>query len=283
MYKLLTNCAGVWIFVTVLANGLALGDLHSDPDTGKWVEDGFDVRVYAQLPDHVGRFAFARGGSFGTDLYVTSRYGKIYKVTSDGGVTLFGTAPDDLFGITFSDPASDFGDYMYLGSGDGYWGGNRTIYRMDSSGSAEVFFDGSNFLGGTANAINFAPEGGPFASYLYTQDDNPNRVYRIDSSGIATQFGGDIPLAFDFIFDQWGRFEGNLFVIQSEKSEHGSGSDNIWRVEPDGTTTMFLPDASQVHNGGGDITPPGSAFGGDIYYIDNHWYHSGDVYRVPPD
>jgi hypothetical protein len=251
----------------------------------KIVDEGFVVNTYAQLPDRIIRMAFGNGGEFGNDLYVVANKGKIYRVTSDGKVDLIATAPDDIAGITFSNPNTEFGDYMYLGSGDGYWSGNKKIYRMDSDGNIEEFFSGSNFIGGTANTINFAPLTSPFSGYLYSQDDNPNRIYKIDSSGSFESFGGDIPFAIDFIFDQWGRFGNCLYVIQSEKSEHGSRADNIWKVQPDGTTTLFLPDALQVHNGGGDITPPISAFGGDIFYINNDWAYGsgGRIYRVTPD
>ena len=69
--------------------GSVLGALHNDPDTNKWIEDGFDVRLYAEMPDSekISRLAFGKGGSFGDDMYVATG-DKIYRVDSSGQVSL---------------------------------------------------------------------------------------------------------------------------------------------------------------------------------------------------
>lgn len=273
------------IGIVALAAGGASAGLHLDEDTGKWIEDGFDVCVYVDTPNPVGHLTFGRGGAFGTDLYYAS-YEEVHRVDASGQVSLFATLPANTFALAFPMVGSAFGEYLYAGSGDGYYGGDKSIYRIDPAGAVEVFVPGSHFGGGysTANAINFSHPDGPYGDHLWSQDCTLDRVLRFDPDGSSTPFGGGIPLAYDFMFDPYGHFGGDMFVSQSEKSEHGSGDDNIWRICPDEATTLFLPDAPGVHNGGGCITPPASVFGGDMIYIDNGWAWptGGTVYRVTP-
>lgn len=273
----------------VLAGSSAPAELRYDEDTGKYIEEGFDIGIFAQLPTGVGAgLAFGPGGSFGTYLYVSSydrssRSGLIYRVNSAGEASLFATVPTNIAGIAFPNPGSNFGDYMYLGSPDGYWSGNKTIYRMDASGNHEEFFAGSNFLGGTMNRISFPPPGSPYGEYLFTQDDALNQIYRIDSDGTATTFSSDIPLAEDFIFDTYGLFDNQLIVVNISKSEHGSYHDALFKVAPDGTRTTFLGNVIQ-QMGGGVITDPSTPFAGKLYLVENYWPSPPTgLYAVSPD
>ncbi len=269
--------------------GLAPGELHLDPDTGKYIADGFDISVYADLPWAVRRFAFAPGGAFGNDLYAIATSvswppseNKIYRVDSEGRETFVGDTPRTISGIAFPSEGSGFGEYVYLGSADSYWAGNRTIYRMDPSGAVEVFFDGSGFPGDTMNAINFAPPGSPYGNYLFTQDDSLDQIYKIDSAGSATPFSSGIHLAADFMFDVYGQFDNQLVVSNIEKSEHGSHYNTLYKVATDGSKTILLGD--EFHMGGGVITPPESPFGGRLYLVENDWPRQPtDVYAINPD
>jgi hypothetical protein len=287
--KNMWTIAMMWGVVTaIVMNSSARAQYHFDPDTGKEIKDGFDINIFAEIPGGwAAGFAFGLGGSFGTDLYVFSSNtrglgGRIYRINSAGELTLIGTSPSKSRGISFPYPGSDFDDYVYLGAGDWYWGGNKTIYRMDSSGNIEVFFDGSNFLGGTMNRIAFVPSGSPYGEYLFTQDDNPDQIYRIAPDGSATTFSSGIPLAVDFMFDTHGLFDNQLIVANIEKSEHGSHINALFKIAPDGSKTTLL--GNVFHMGGGVITPPSSPFGGKLYLIENYWPRPpSDLYAVSAD
>ena len=159
--KHVKSIVGLVFLVAMVTSGSVWGQLHVDPDTGISIQDGFDINVYAVLPEGTGvhGLAFAPGGSFGTDLYAVTRDSRLYRIDSAGQVEEFAHTPTRMYGIAFPNPGSDFGDYVYLGSGDGYYGGNMNIYRMDVDGNAEIFFPGSMFTGGTMNKVRFSPPG----------------------------------------------------------------------------------------------------------------------------
>ena len=150
--------AGMVIGIFFLLNNPVLGELHLDEDTGKWIKNGFDIKEYCHIPNTQGaiRMAFGKGSLFGTDLYVKTYPGHVYRVDATGQATLFGQVPTKPHGIAFPNIGSGFGDYIYIGSADGYYGGNKTIYRMDSSGGIDTFFAGSNFMGGTITRFRLA-------------------------------------------------------------------------------------------------------------------------------
>ena len=136
-----TNLFVLLAAIIVTAVSPAASQLHVDPDTGKEIADGFDIRVFAQVPGSVyGEMRFGPGGAFGNDLYVlggTEQPGNIYRVNSYGQVTQFATPPIQMSGMAFSNSGSSFGEYLYLGSGESYYAGNQSIYRMDSAGNVE--------------------------------------------------------------------------------------------------------------------------------------------------
>ena len=273
------------ILITVLAVGGLMGPavagLVSDPDTGKWIEEGFDIRVYAELPSDARRIAFGQGGAFGTDMY-TSVGGdrNVYRVDPGGNVTTVGQLPTGwgANGVALPHPGSGFGDYIYLGGGDSYYGDLKNIYRMDPSGNVEVFFPGSLILGQTMGAIAFSPPGSPYGNYLYCYDAGARQMYQIDANGIGRPFSSDVTgLGVDFLFDTYGQFGGKLALIT-----RGDSSNRIYLVETDGTKTAILSD--QFYQGGGDLTPPDSPFGGDLYLVENYWPAApNDIYAVAPD
>jgi hypothetical protein len=264
---------------------VGFAQLHLDADTGKWIKDGFDVSIFAQIPGSpwVNHLAFGKGGTFGNDMYTPAGDGNIYRIDSSGQVSVFASLPTTgLIGIDFPNLGSGFGDYIYVGSPDGYYGGNRNIYRVDGSGTATVFFDGTNFGGGTTNAIKFAPEGSPYGNYLFTQDDSSDQIYRIAPDGSATTFSSGIPLAIDFVFDTHGQFDNQLLAVNIEKGEHGSHYNTIYKVGTDGTKTTLLGDV--FHMGDATLTPPSSAFGGKLYIQENYWPRMPtDIYAVGSD
>ena len=278
----------VLIVVTAFVSQAAFAQMHVDPDTGITIKDVFDIELFATLPAFGDVLTFGKGGAFGTDLYVATidkwrpTENKLYRVDSSGSVTLVSDLPARILGLDFPNPGSDFGDYIYMGSPDSYYAGNKTIYRMDSSGSVETFFEGSNFLGGTMGPVTFAPEGSPYGDYLFSQDDNPDQIYKIDSAGTATTFSSGIPFATDFLFDTYGQFDNQLIVVNIEKSEHGSSYNSLYKVATDGTKTTLLGDV--IHMGGGLITPPDSPFGGKLFLTENAWPSPPtDLYAVSPD
>ncbi|MCC6682127.1 MAG: PEP-CTERM sorting domain-containing protein [Phycisphaeraceae bacterium] len=260
-----------------------------DVDTGKWVESGFDVQLVADVNAPITRFAFSKGGSFGNNLYVATNEtnSRIFKVDALGNVNLFSTATTTINAIVFPEAGSAFGSSAYLGAGDSYWNGNKNIYSCSAAGVISLFLNGSLFIGGTMNAIEFAPAGSLFGDAMFSQDDGNDSLYKFTAAPSGTIFANGIPLAVDFMFDKYGsEFDGDLIVSQIEKSEHGSFQDKLWRVKSNGAVSLFLDDASNVHNGGGTITDPDGAFQGDLYYIDNYWPNAslgGRIYRVTPE
>ena len=272
------------VMAMVLVSHMAFAQMHVDPDTGITIKDGYDISVFTQLSNglDVYHMAYGKGGSFGNDLYATTAGGDVYRIDSAGQANLFATLPTNVCGIDFPNAGSGFGDYMYVGSADGYYGGNKTIYSVNSSGVPSVFFDGSGFLGGTTNALKFAPAGSPYGNYLFTQDDSPDQIYRITSAATKTTFSSGIPLAVDYMFDTYGQFGNQLIVSNIEKSEHGSHYNTLYKVATDGTKTTLLGD--EFHMGGGDITDPSSAFGGKMFVVENYWpSQPTDMYAVGPD
>ena len=272
------------VVAVTLMSQTTFAQLHLDTDTGKMIKDGFDIELFAELPSgHASHFlSFGKGGSFGTDLYVTASGGSVYRINPSGQASLFATLPTTPSGIAFPDSDSGFGDYAFVGSGDGYYHGNRNIYKVDGSGNATVFVNGSTFLGGTINPIEFSPVGSPYGDYLYTQDDNPNQIYQVASDTTVSGFSSGIHLAIDFMFDTYGQFDNQLIVVNTEKSEHGSHYNTLYKVAPDGTKTTLLNDV--FHMGGGDITDPSSPFEGKLFVTENYWpSQPTDIYAIDPD
>ncbi len=285
-------------FITIVAmatGSSALAGLHLDNDTGIEIQDGFDISVHAQIPWHVQNLEFGPGGDFGTDLYATAYYnestslGNVYRIDSSGQAYLLGQVPTNVYGIAFPNPGSGFGNYVYLGSPDGYYGGNKSIYRMDPSGNVELFIDGSNFTGGTMNNIAFAPPGSPYGNYLFTGDGGPDVLYRIGPDGTATQFSSGIQNAVGFMFDTYGQFDNQLIVSNMKcKVVHGSYQNALYKVAPDGTKTTLLEGdlvpGSNARIEGGVITPPSSPFGGKLYLVEADWTQPPqELYTVNPD
>lgn len=265
--------------IVALATGPTSAGLVSDPDTGKWIEEGFDIRVYAELPSWSRRVAFGRGGAFGTDMYAaTGGTQEVYRIDPIGQTSVIGQMPTVVHGISLPYPGSGFGDYIYLGGGDPYYSDHKDIYRMDPSGNVETFFSGSHFLGATMGAIAFSPPGSAYGNYLYCYDAGASQMYRIGPDAIATTFSSDVTgLGVDFLFDSYGQFGGEMLLIT-----RGDSSNRVYQVEPDGSKTVLLSD--QFYHGGGAITPPASAFEGKLYLVENYWPAApNDIYAVEPD
>ncbi|MFA5864670.1 MAG: PEP-CTERM sorting domain-containing protein [Phycisphaerae bacterium] len=267
------------VTVMVSSSNLVMAQLHNDADTGKWIKDGFDVQKVTNIGEQIIRMGVGHGGSFGTDLIVTTYEGKrVYRINSGGQKTLVGQTPYVISGIASPNPGSAFGDYVYLGAGTSYYSGDSSIYRMDSQGHVEKFFDGHNFLGETMGAIGFAPPNSPYGNYLYTYDRGSQQIYRIDANGTATTFtslGNE--LARDIIFDTTGQFDNQLLVVSGQ-----SGPGNIYKVAPDGSKTTLQ--AGAFYKGGGAVTPLNSPFGGKLYVVENYWPSLPcDIYSVSPN
>ncbi|GDX40269.1 hypothetical protein LBMAG21_05610 [Armatimonadota bacterium] len=62
----------------------------------------FATMSTSNLMNFPGEFAFAKGGAFGTDMYVAN-LGSILKVTPNGEVSVFATGFDSVTGIVFTD------------------------------------------------------------------------------------------------------------------------------------------------------------------------------------
>ena len=273
--------AAVVFLVCAIAAPVRAG-MHTDPATGKQIQDGYSVRLLAQFDDNVEHIGFGQGGSFGTDLYATTYYGKqVYRVDPAGNKTLLGTTPCTVIGIAAAYPGSAFGDYLYLGAASPVMNGNATIYRMDPAGNVSVFFSGTNFKGDTMGAIAFAPPGSPFGDRMFAYDRGTHSIYSIDASGTATTFCSTFDagaMARDFAFDTSGAFGGNMLVPVQDAPAM------TYTVTPSGTANVLLSMPGGFAQGGGALTPPGSAFGNKFYMTENAYpYYPKGIYAVSPD
>jgi len=166
-------------------------------------------------------------GPFGHDLYVAkSDSGQIYRVNRAGaGATAFATVGDFPVGVAFS-PFDSFGNYLYVGRAMvGEWG----VVRVDPMGNVENFAD----VAGTSG-LAFPPGDTAYGEYLYAATYySSGKIYRIDSTGTATEFKDSIPGQSRYIkFSHGDAFGIYLFVTEINGGK-------IYKVYPDASYELF--------------------------------------------
>ncbi len=237
--------------------------------------------------------ACSPGGIWGDYIYFSDSVGNLVERVDffDVGSIFASGLPaiDFPVGLAFGPgPALDFGDYLYVGS---Y--GSGQITRIDPVGTTSFFasfpsvadlaFDPSGaygtdlfateFLGpiytvdsaGTATLFStvsalyskFGP-GGAWGTGLYATTTSPGPgVSQVSPSGTATVFASGFSQPEQFDWATGGNFGGDMFVADVLTNE-------IWRVKPDGTRTLFL-------DGPHDFA--GVAFCNDCLYVSA--FHGG--------
>ena len=122
---------------------------------------------------------FAPGGSFGTDLYISSP-NEISTVSPSGQVTAFSGGFFDVTGIQFS-PGGAFGDRLYVLDQ-----ATRQILAVDSTGSA---LSVATIAGGSVNLDDLVFGSGinGFSGNLFVSDGGfsggvPGKIHEVDAS-----------------------------------------------------------------------------------------------------
>ena len=158
--------------------------------------------------------------------------GTIFKATSGGGISMFGTIPGQGFGLAFDRMGN-----LFAASGD------QTIYRFTPAGQRSVFVGPSAFtsLQGPAG-LAFDGAGNLFVS---TEDNNGNgSILKFTPAAAESTFATgltNIPrgLAFDGA--------GNLFVGETGNSSSG----DILKFTPSGAETVFAAGVGRPQGNGG--------------------------------
>lgn len=235
-------------------------DMNDDP-----VEmDGEAVTGFFDITD----MAFSYGGDFGDYLYVLSENidqngetpggfsSDLWRVSADGVAQLFvPDIADGVISLAF-DTGGDYGNDLYVAT---FHGGGQ-LYRVDSDGQSELFFDFSQFGGSLSIAdIVFAPTSDDFNlplenRLLVTLDAGENGfIVQINPAGVDDyrDWGGifdtgDVSSG-DLAFDA----DGNLIIVeQASKGITRIDYQSVGqyeltglelRMENNGGTTNYVP------------------------------------------
>jgi len=209
-------------------------------------------------------------GPFGHDLYVArSDNGKIYCVSRSGaGATEFADVGDFPVGVAFS-PYDSFGNYLYVGRAMvAEWG----VVRVDPMGNVENF---ANVAG--TSGLAFAPDGTDYGEYLYAATYwGSGKIYRIDSTGTATEFKESIPGQSRYLkFSHGDAFGTYLFV-----TEINSGK--IYKVYPDASYELFADTGIGAFSIEGLDFSLGGAWGHYMWVGDAFGPNAGRILRIDP-
>ncbi|MCK4628772.1 MAG: PEP-CTERM sorting domain-containing protein [Sedimentisphaerales bacterium] len=195
--------------ITQLASGM------TDPRSVVWA-GGSDYDNYLYVADHAG-----------------SGVGRIAKVSLAGVVTTFASlnSPQGL-GL---DRVGTYGGYLYTGPRV-----SDHIDRILPNGELQLFSDFPYGMPGGPCDFTFDP-GIDYGGFMYVGTDSINDVawrgvHSIDINGNPTRFAPDIVEASQIMFDYGDMFDNKLFIGGRRDS---SNPWEIWRAEPDGTTTLF--------------------------------------------
>jgi hypothetical protein len=226
--------------------------LRVDPDLGT-------RSLFAEVNGNPSFLTFGPGGSFGTNLFVSSNQnpssttsGMVSSVTNTGTVSLLGNPDPDsgsdyLFGgvdLAISTGGA-FGEYLYAGTSGGFI--SDSVTRMTSAGGrASPFYDFGGILSGSPRGLAFGTGQGGFDQNLYvgltTLNTSPAEagVYVLDSLGtrlsLATasnpSSNGLITSIAEIGFSPGGPFGTDLYA--------GDLSGSILRIDSSGNTSALV-------------------------------------------
>lgn len=122
-------------------------------------------------------------------------------------------------GAAAADPSGDFGGDLFLGVGScGSLG--TGILRMDAGGNVSVFASAASC------EMRFGP-GGAWGSDLFVAGET------ISPAGVVTPFPSAVPFV-EFDWASGPGLDGDMFAVIP-----GAATDSLYRIQADGTTTLF--------------------------------------------
>jgi len=251
--------------------------------------------LFAEVDGNPNHIAFGPGGSFGTDLYVSSNQnpsvtqrGRVWTVSSGGTVSAFGDQDPGSnvsqqfggVGLAFS-TGGPFGEHLYSGTSGGFSGDSITRLTP-AGGTASLFYSFGSILDGSPRGMAFGPGTGGFGEDLYfgikTTNTSPPEagVHVLDSSGNRTTLveasdpmsNGLITSIGEISFSPGGSFGDDLYAADM------SGS--ILRIDSVGNTSEFVSGLDFAFGTGFDGT--------DNFYLTGVDPSTGylNLYRVTP-
>ena len=174
------------------------------------------------------------GTVYGDNLYVADHSGhKIVKVSMEGNKTTFVNINSPQ-GIAL-DRVGGYGGYLYTGPRV-----SDHVDRILQDGTLQKFSDFPYGMPGGPCDFTF-DTGMEYGGLMYVGTDsvqnvNWRGVHSLDKNGNPTRFAPDIVEASQIKFDEYGMFDNKLFIGGRKNS---SDPWEIWRADPDGTTTLF--------------------------------------------
>ena len=225
------------------------------------------------------------GGSFGSGAYVVDqgtnqvlrldeKTGTVTAFVSD---TKWATAPRLLTTILW-DGAGVFDGNLYVGDQGGDGDADSTIFRVDASGTAQVFLTAPGPGLDDVYGMAFSP-GGSYPAGLYVSGDTDGSqpgfgVYSL--TGTVTTFAIFAGIE-GMAVDRSARFGGGLFASMPASGGY-SGDDSLSRIQSDGTKAEAL--VSGVPGIHAITFAPSGPFGGDAYVAS---WSSQKIMRIKPD
>ena len=141
----------------------------------------------------------------------------------------------------------------------------QKVYRINTAGTASELLVGRAFSGLALSS------GGVFPAAIYASDYNANCVIASNINGTLSILASNIPAPVCLALDATGRFGNDMFVAAFVPDTAGSSvstrpSGLIYRVKPDGATSVFASGLRFRHAASGDLA---FGFNGDLFVLED--------------
>jgi hypothetical protein len=155
-----------------------------------------------------------------------------------------------------------FDRYKIRGSGAGIWTGVANINVSGTNYTITGETKGVYWTDGTIKYLYFLRSGGTanVLRYQITCDDGTDGTCAGEKNTweLVTESGYGTPAVTNFASLAYNETEGYMYAVQ------GNGSQNIWKLDPDGTSNQMWVGPKQVQNAAGALQNVGT--GGDLIY-----------------
>ncbi len=230
---------------------------------------GMVLEVFANHIPAVAGIEVSRGGAYGNYIYCTGNWSSyntgncdsIFRVDTLGVWSYFGKIPPgsaNIADLVFDNtPNKKYGGYLYaIGDNSGLIPPNQGgVYRIYPDGSSELLMNGplvspSPGLLGTSCAV--IDDIGQFGNQMILNDFEAedygflSNIFAVAPNGGVSSWNNTIlGGAYTMEQDHFGSFGNDILVANIQFSQWWQGDNAIYRLAPNGTKSLLIPDQGQ--------------------------------------